>query len=91
MERRKLKCGGKTRRKALFGADGAVTAAAIAAAASMTTAATIRAAKSQAKAITESAKTQADSIKAQTANTKFNIPPRIKTAPKDVITILFDT
>lgn len=68
MERRKLKCGGKTRRKALFGADGAVTAAAIAAAASMTTAATIRAAKSQAKAITESAKTQADSIKAQTAN-----------------------
>lgn len=68
MERRKLKCGGKTRRKALFGADGAVTAAAIAAAASMTTAATIRAAKSQAKAITESAKTQAASIKAQTAN-----------------------
>lgn len=68
MERRKLKCGGKTRRKALFGADGAVTAAAIAAAASMTTAATIRAAKSQAKAITESAKTQAESIKAQTAN-----------------------
>ena len=68
MERRKLKCGGKTRHKALFGADGAVTAAAIAAAASMTTAATIRAAKSQAKAITESAKTQAESIKAQTAN-----------------------
>ena len=68
MERRKLKCGGKTRRKALFGAEGAVTAAAIAAAASMTTAATIRAAKSQAKAITESAKTQAESIKAQTAN-----------------------
>lgn len=68
MERRKLKCGGKTRRKALFGADGAVTAAAIAAAASMTTGATIRAAKSQAKAITESAKTQAESIKAQTAN-----------------------
>ena len=68
MERRKLKCGGKTRHKALLGADGAVTAAAIAAAASMTTAATIRAAKSQAKAITESAKTQAESIKAQTAN-----------------------
>ena len=68
MERRKLKCGGKTRRKALFGADGAVMAAATMAAASMTTAATIRAAKSQAKAITESAKTQAESIKAQTAN-----------------------
>lgn len=68
MERRKLKCGGKTRRKALFGAEAAVTAAAIAAAASMTTAATVRAAKSQAKAITESAKTQAESIKAQTAN-----------------------
>lgn len=68
MERRKLKCGGKTRRKALFGADGAVAAAAILASAGMTTAATIRAAKSQAKAITESAKTQAASIKAQTAN-----------------------
>ena len=68
MERRKLKCGGKTRRKALFGADGAIMAAATLAAAGMTTAATIRAAKSQAKAITESAKTQAESIKAQTAN-----------------------
>lgn len=68
MERRKLKCGGKTRRKALFGADGAVMAAATLAAAGMTTAATAAAAKSQAKAVAESAKTQAQSIKDQTAN-----------------------
>ena len=68
MDRRKLKCGGKTRRKALFGADGAIMAAATLAAAGMTTAATISAAKSQAKAVTESAKTQAQSIKDQTAN-----------------------
>lgn len=68
MERRKLKCGGKTRRKALFGADGAIMAAATLAAAGMTTAATAAAAKSQAKAVAESAKTQAQSIKDQTAN-----------------------
>ena len=68
MDRRKLKCGGKTRRKALFGSDGAIMAAATLAAAGMTTAATISAAKSQAKAAIESAKTQAQSIKEQTAN-----------------------
>lgn len=68
MERRKLKCGGKTRRKALFGADGTIMAAATLAAAGMTTAATAAAAKSQAKAVAESAKTQAQSIKDQTAN-----------------------
>ena len=68
MERRKLKCGGKTRRKALFGADGAIMAAATLAAAGMTTAATVAAAKSQAKAVAESAKTQAQSIKDQTEN-----------------------
>ena len=68
MERHKLKCGGKTRRKALFGSDGAIMAAATMAAAGMTTAATKAAAESQAKAIIESAKTQAQSIKEQTAN-----------------------
>ena len=68
MERRKLKCGGKTRRKALLGADGAIMAAATLAAAGMTTAATMAAAKSQGKAAIESAKTQAQSIKDQTAN-----------------------
>ena len=68
MERRKLKYGGKTRRKALFGSDGAIMAAATLAAAGMTTAATMSAAKSQAKAAIESAKTQAQSIKEQTAN-----------------------
>ena len=68
MERRKLKCGGKSRRKALFGTEGAIMAAATLAAAGMTTAATKAAAKSQEKAIIESAKTQAQSIKDQTTN-----------------------
>ena len=68
MDRRKLKCGGKTRRKALFGADGAVMAAATLAAAGITAGATALAAKSQSKAIVDSAKTQAQSIKDQTIN-----------------------
>lgn len=68
MERRKLKCGGKTRRKAFLGADGAIMAAATLAAAGMTTAATMAAAKSQGKAAIESAKLQAQSIKDQTKN-----------------------
>ena len=68
MERRKLKCGGKTRRKAFLGADGSIVAAATLAAAGMTTAATIAAAKSQGKAAIESAKLQAQSIKDQTKN-----------------------
>lgn len=68
MERRKLKCGGKSRRKAFLGADGAVMAAATLAAAGITAGATAAAAKSQSKAVVESAKTQAQSIKDQTAN-----------------------
>lgn len=68
MEKRKLKCGGKTRRKAFLGADGAIMAAATLAAAGMTTAATMAAAKSQGKAAIESAKLQAQSIKDQTKN-----------------------
>ena len=68
MSRIRLKCGGKPRRKALFGADGAVMAAATLAAAGITSGATLAAAKSQSKSIVESAKTQAQSIKDQTIN-----------------------
>lgn len=68
MSRIRLKNGGKPRHKALFGADGAVMAAATLAAAGITAGATAAAAKSQAKAVTESAKTQAQSIKDQSAN-----------------------
>lgn len=68
MSRIRLKCGGKPRHKALFGADGAIMAAATLAAAGMQVAATTAAAKSQAKAMVENAKTQAQSIKDQTNN-----------------------
>ena len=68
MSRIRLKCGGKPRRKAFFGADGAVMAAATLAAAGITAGATALAAKSQSKAIVDSAKTQAQSIKDQTIN-----------------------
>ncbi len=50
MSRIRLKCGGKPRRKALFGMDGAVTAAATLAAAGMQVAATTAAAKHLIKA-----------------------------------------
>lgn len=66
--RYKLKNGGKSRPKAIFGVDGAITAAATLAAASMTTAATIKGANQQAKAVESSARTQADAIKAQIDN-----------------------
>ena len=68
MSRIRLKCGCKPRRKAFFGADGAVMAAATLAAAGITSGATLAAAKSQSKAIVDSAKTQAQSIKDQTTN-----------------------
>ena len=68
MSRIRLKCGGKPRRKAFFGSDGAVMAAATIAAAGITAGATALAAKSQSKAIVDSAKTQAQSIKDQTIN-----------------------
>lgn len=68
MSRIRLKCGGKPRRKALFGSDGAIMAAATLAAAGITAGATALAAKSQSKAVVESAKTQAQSIKDQTVN-----------------------
>lgn len=66
--RYKLKNGCKSRPKALFGVDGAITAAATLAAAGMTTAATLKAANQQSKAVESSARTQAEAIKAQTAN-----------------------
>ena len=68
MMRISLKRKNITRKKALFGADGAIMAAATLTAAGMNTAATIKAANSQAKAIQESAKTQAQVIKEQTKN-----------------------
>ena len=68
MSRIRLKCGGKPRRKAFFGSDGAIMAAATLAAAGITSGATLAAAKSQSKAIVDSAKTQAQSIKDQTIN-----------------------
>ena len=68
MDRRKLRNGGKCRRKAFLGSDGAIAAAATLAAAGMQVAATAAAAKSQAKAMVENAKTQAQSIKDQTTN-----------------------
>ena len=66
--RTSLKYGGKSRKKALFGADGAVMAAATLAAAGMNVAATLKSANTQSKAIQESAKTQAQVIKEQTKN-----------------------
>ena len=66
--RNKLKCGGKSRRKAGFGADGAVMAAATLAAAGINAAATASAAKAQSKAAIENAKTQAKVIQDQTNN-----------------------
>lgn len=68
MDRRKLRNGGKCRRKAFLGSDGAIMAAATIAAAGITAGATAAAAKSQAKAMVENAKTQAQSIKDQTIN-----------------------
>lgn len=66
--RTSLKYGGKSRKKALFGADGAIMAAATLAAAGMNVAATLKSASTQSKAIQESAKTQAQVIKEQTKN-----------------------
>ena len=66
--RTSLKCGGKPRKKALFGADGAIMAAATLTAAGMNVGATLKSASQQAKAIQDSAKTQAQVIKDQTKN-----------------------
>ena len=66
--RTSLKCGGKPRKKALFGADGAIMAAATLTAAGMNVGATLKSASQQAKAIQDSAKIQAQVIKDQTKN-----------------------
>ena len=66
--RTSLKCGGKPRKKALLGEDGAIMAAATLTAASMNVGATLKSASQQAKAIQDSAKTQAQVIKDQTKN-----------------------
>ena len=66
--RTSLKCGGKPRKKALLGADGAIMAAATLTAAGMNVGATLKSASQQAKAIQDSAKTQAQVIKDQTKN-----------------------
>lgn len=66
MNRYKLKYGGKSRKKALFGE--AVIAGATLAAAGMNVAATISAAKSQAKAMVSNAQTQAQAMLKQNAN-----------------------
>lgn len=66
--RYRLKCGGKPRRKALAGADGAIMAAATLAASAANVAAQSRAASTQAKAMEDNAKAQAKAIERQTNN-----------------------
>lgn len=68
MSRIRLRNGGKCRRKALLGADGALMAAATLAAAGMNTAATLKGASEQSKAVISNAKSQADAIKLQSEN-----------------------
>ncbi|UWH91206.1 MAG: hypothetical protein [Bacteriophage sp.] len=66
--RYRLKCGGKPRRKAFAGADGAIMAAATLAASAANVAAQGRAASTQAKAMEDNAKAQAKAIERQTNN-----------------------
>ena len=66
--RYKLKCGGKPRRKAFAGADGAIMAAATLAASAANVAAQNKSASTQAKAIESNAKAQAQAIQQQTTN-----------------------
>lgn len=69
MSRIKLKCGGKPKRKkALFGVDGAVMAAATLGAAAMNVAATAKASKEQSQAIINNANTQAEVLKQTNEN-----------------------
>ena len=60
------------RHQAMFGADGAIMAAAQLAAAGIQSVATARAAKEQAAAMTQSAKQQADALKLQNENANKN-------------------
>ena len=66
--RTSLKCGGKSRKKAMLGADGAIMAAATLTAAGMNVGATLKSASQQAKAIQESTKIQAQAIKDKIKN-----------------------
>lgn len=66
--RYRLKCGGKPRRKAFAGADGAIMAAATLAASAANVAAQSRSASTQAKAMEDNAKAQAKAIERQTSN-----------------------
>lgn len=70
--RRKLKKGGNTRPKALFGIDGGISAAATIAAAGISAAAALKGAKTQADAVKTGANLQAQSIKQQTAANNDN-------------------
>ena len=71
------------RKKAVFGADGAIMAAATLAAAGITAGATAAAAKSQSKAVIESAKTQAQSVKDQTVNNNNSLDSQSITQPNN--------
>lgn len=68
MSRLRLKCGGRKRRKALFGADGAIQAAATIAAAGIGATATALSAKKQSEAMIKNAETQAKSLESQNEN-----------------------
>ena len=66
--RYRLKCGGKPRKKAFAGADGAIMAAATLAASAANVVAQSRSASTQAKAMEDNAKAQAKAIEKQTNN-----------------------
>lgn len=66
--RRRMKCGGKPRRKAGFGVDGALIAGATLAAAGMNVLATTQAAKQQADATVKNAEHQTRAIEEQSKN-----------------------
>lgn len=68
MNRRRLKCGGKPRHKALLGAGEAAIAAATLAAAGMNVAATLKSARQQAKSVEKSAKIQGQALEQQNIN-----------------------
>lgn len=68
MNRRRLKCGGKPRHKALLGAGEAAIAAATLAAAGMNVAATLKSASQQAKSVEKSAKIQGQALEQQNIN-----------------------
>lgn len=68
MNRRRLKCGGKPRHKAMLGAGEAAIAAATLTAAGMNVAATLKSASQQAKSVQQSAKIQGQALEQQNIN-----------------------